>query len=89
MFGVYLPERLYEALPYLYVTSGVGTMVMIQGLLALVSGLLLVGAGSVVWRWRRAYRRLMRPDPTQSVGQRQADRRELENALRQINDRLR
>lgn len=43
------PEKVYEVLPYAYVTAGIGVMVSVESVLAFAAGALMAGAGAVVW----------------------------------------
>ena len=52
-----LPTKLYEALPYTYVASGIGIMLSSPLLLATAAGCLLALAGAVVWVLRSENRR--------------------------------
>ena len=56
MFDSYKPRWLYEALPYLYIGSGVTSFSTLNHTLSSLSGLLLVSAGFVVWKLRHDYR---------------------------------
>ena len=90
MFNLFIPGRVYEVLPVVYVTSGVSTAMMIDQMLAIVSGLLLISAGCLVWRMRHVYRRQSRQQAAyQRAMRRRNDARDLEKSLRQIQGRLR
>lgn len=52
-----LPEKVYEVLPFAYVAAGVGMMVGFESWLLLVSGMLMAGAGAVIWILRSDNRR--------------------------------
>lgn len=54
---MYLPKSLYEALPYLYIASGVAIFMAIGGPWVYLSASLLYAAGALVWVTRSAYRR--------------------------------
>lgn len=58
------PDWLYNALPYFYLASGGLTLLTLNNLMGVFSGLTLVSAGAVVWRLRYRYRRAF----TQSQG---------------------
>ena len=51
------PEKVYEVLPYAYVTAGIGVMVSVESVLAFVAGALMASAGAVVWVLRSDNRR--------------------------------
>jgi hemerythrin-like metal-binding protein len=51
------PDRLYEMLPFIYGAAGLVTMLWLRNLLAVASGLVLIGAALLVGYWRSAYRR--------------------------------
>lgn len=53
----YLPEQLYEALPFIYLGSGLLTMIMLPNFAGFLSGAMLISAGATVWRLRYRYRR--------------------------------
>lgn len=58
MFGnSYKPAWLYESLPYLYVVSGIVTILAVGNSIAVLSGSMLLSAGGVIWHMRRTYRR--------------------------------
>lgn len=50
------PRWLYELLPYLYIGGGAATLLGVRNLGAVLSSLLLVSAGGVIWKMRRDYR---------------------------------
>lgn len=52
-----IPRPLYELLPYLYFAIGIAAATNLHPLFGRVSGLLLVAAGLIIWRLRRAYRK--------------------------------
>ena len=52
-----LPTKLYEALPYVYIATGVAVLLSYSSWLALVCALLLTLAGAVVWILRSDNRR--------------------------------
>ena len=56
MFDSYKPRWLYEALPYLYVGGGVTSFTALEHSISVLSGLLLVSAGLVVWKLRHDHR---------------------------------
>lgn len=51
-----IPKPLYEALPYAYPVVGVIAMLVSGNAVGVVSGVLLISAGGVIWRMRRNYR---------------------------------
>ncbi len=60
--GLWLPRRLYESLPYVYMVAGLGALVLAfvrqrgpHGVLMLFGGLALT-VGLVLWMRRREYR---------------------------------
>jgi hemerythrin-like metal-binding protein len=53
---MWIPKTLYEALPYLYAGAGALAMSGLDGPVAMVSGLILVCAGGIVWMQRRSQR---------------------------------
>lgn len=62
----YLPDWLYELLPYAYLLSGIITwMVLPNGWL---SSLLLIAAGAIIWFQRRQYRNQNSPTETGHAG---------------------
>lgn len=61
---VSMPAWLYEALPYVYVGTGLLVAIKMDHLLALFGGLLLISAGIVVWRSRMIYRTAAEHTPT-------------------------
>jgi hypothetical protein len=48
-----IPEPLYELLPVIYALAGAWVLIVGEGLLAIVSGLLLWLASGLVFMWRR------------------------------------
>ncbi|SEH60475.1 hypothetical protein SAMN05660691_00466 [Rheinheimera pacifica] len=52
-----LPAKLYETLPYAYIAVGSAILLGINSWLAVVSGLLMVFAGAVIWVLRSDNRR--------------------------------
>lgn len=52
-----LPAKLYEAIPYTYVAVGSAMILAFDKWLALLSGLLIAGAGAVIWVLRSDHRR--------------------------------
>lgn len=52
-----LPNRLYEFLPYLYMSTGALSMSLLGHFIAVISGLLLIVAGALVWILRSDHRR--------------------------------
>lgn len=63
LFRGHKPEWLYEALPYLYVASGVVTAALLSNVVGTISGLLLISAGVIIWKLRRDYRAKNRLPP--------------------------
>lgn len=57
MFRGYKPEWLYEALPFIYIGSGLFCIGVVRNSGGLISGLLLISAGIIVWKLRRDHRR--------------------------------
>ena len=51
-----LPKWLYEPLPYIYVGVGFLTMIKMHQAIGIISGLLLLSAGLLIWRTRQIYR---------------------------------
>lgn len=51
------PEKVYEVLPYAYVSAGVAVMVSFDSVLAFAAGALMAAAGAVVWVLRSDNRR--------------------------------
>ena len=47
------PKWLYDALPYVYIASGLATLFVLRNAMAVFSGLMLVSAGATVWAMRR------------------------------------
>ena len=56
----FLPNFIYESLPYLYVAIGIFSMARIPGKLGGASGLLLLCLGLLVFHMRRSYRAQLR-----------------------------
>lgn len=52
----YVPAFIYELLPYLYILVGILALVKIPGQLGTLSGMLLLVAGLLVFKWRLAHR---------------------------------
>lgn len=52
-----LPDWLYNLLPFFYVGVGLLTMIVLQNIMAIFSGLTLLSAGGMVWMLRYRYRR--------------------------------
>ena len=53
---MWLPDWVYELLPYLYAAGGVATTWYFETPLGLLSGVLLLATGCLVWMMRRDYR---------------------------------
>lgn len=62
-----MPEWLYKALPYLYVLSGLATMLAIRHWMAVFSGAMLISAGAAVWFMRRGSSEPVRDVPRPTV----------------------
>ncbi len=54
------PEWFYKALPYIYLASGVATILVLRNKMAVFSGVMLISAGAIVWFMRTASRRRAR-----------------------------
>lgn len=52
-----LPNRVYEGLPYIYISTGVLAMSLLGNFVAVLSGLILIVAGALVWILRSDHRR--------------------------------
>lgn len=52
-----LPNRVYEMLPYLYIGTGALALSFLGNYLAVLSGLILIIAGALVWILRSEHRR--------------------------------
>jgi hypothetical protein len=52
-----LPFLLYESLPYLYLTSGFAVILLAELGFSIISGLLFITAGAMVWILRSDHRR--------------------------------
>lgn len=57
IFYGYKPDWLYESLPYVYVAAGTVCALLTANPIGIVSGLLLISAGAIVWHLRRSYRK--------------------------------
>lgn len=53
---MWLPDRIYEVLPYLYAIAGFSTAVYFDTPVGYVSGFLLLLTAGIVWMMRRDYR---------------------------------
>lgn len=53
---MWLPDRIYEMLPYLYAIAGFSTAVYFDTPIGYVSGFLLLLTAGIVWMMRRDYR---------------------------------
>ncbi|WP_119964156.1 hypothetical protein [Simplicispira lacusdiani] len=60
MLNFYKPHWFYEALPYVYVGSGLVSLAVLDHLLSAFSGLMLVTAGLVVGKLRYDHRHWQR-----------------------------
>lgn len=67
------PKWLYDALPYVYMASGLATLFVLQNAMAVFSGLMLVSAGATVWAMRRPGRNLDRQSLSASKRRAPAD----------------
>lgn len=52
-----LPNRLYEVLPYSYICLGSLSMLLLDNYVAVISGVILIVAGALVWILRSDHRR--------------------------------
>jgi hypothetical protein len=52
-----LPNSLYEGLPYIYISTGALAMPLLGNVVAVLSGLMLIVAGALVWILRSDHRR--------------------------------
>ena len=53
---MWLPDRLYEALPLLYGIAGLWTVYKFETLLGYTSGVILLITACIIWLMRRDYR---------------------------------
>jgi len=53
---MWLPDKLYEFLPYLYGVAGLATLYTFDNLLGFGSGILLLFTAGLIWLMRRDYR---------------------------------
>ncbi len=51
------PDWLYEALPAIYLATGLIALIVLQTVMGAISGLMLIAAAASVWSLRRRYRR--------------------------------
>jgi hypothetical protein len=56
---MWLPDWIYELLPYLYAVSGSATVVFFDKALSRISGVLLLLTAGIIWVTRRNYRQGM------------------------------
>ncbi len=63
----HIPDPIYNAIPYLYMGSGLLIAAILANLLALLSGLALLTAGVLIWSTRRTYRKAIRIRPAQPI----------------------
>jgi hemerythrin-like metal-binding protein len=56
-FRIYKPKWLYEILPYIYIASGILTIISMWNAMGMFSGCMLILAGLIVWNWRKNYRK--------------------------------
>ena len=52
--GFYIPDPIYRVLPLIYILTGVLTFYFVTTIMAILSGLLLISAGVLVYLWRSA-----------------------------------
>ena len=52
-----LPNHLYEGLPFIYIGTGASAMSLLGNFVAVLSGLILIVAGALVWILRSDHRR--------------------------------
>jgi hemerythrin-like metal-binding protein len=64
VFRGYQPDWLYKKLPYLYISAGVLTILVLRNAMAFFSGFMLISAGMIVWSIRNKYRETL---PSASV----------------------
>ena len=57
MFDFYLPDWLYEALPYAYLIAGIASITKLGSTLSMVSGGVLISACIYTWQMRRTHRK--------------------------------
>ncbi|HEY5718015.1 MAG TPA: hypothetical protein VIS52_05925 [Motiliproteus sp.] len=57
-----LPKSLYESLPYLYIASALGVVVLVDSALVYLFAAVLYAGGAMVWVMRSAYRRKTSPN---------------------------
>jgi hypothetical protein len=57
---MWLPDTLYELLPYLYGLAGIFTLYKFDTAIGHASGLLLIATACLVWVMRRDYRQAMK-----------------------------
>jgi hemerythrin-like metal-binding protein len=53
----YIPDWIYETLPYLYIGSGSLSIIALKNAIAIFSGLILIFTGIAVWVMRKQYRK--------------------------------
>lgn len=53
---MWLPDRLYEALPLIYAIAGLWTVYNFETLLGYTSGVILLITACIIWMMRRDYR---------------------------------
>ena len=56
---MWLPDWIYELLPYLYASAGVVTIIYFETSLGYASGILLNFTAGIIWLMRRDYRQCM------------------------------
>jgi hypothetical protein len=61
----HIPDFVYELLPYVYILVGILAMVKIPGQLGTFSGLVLLAAGLLVFKWRLEHRSTVRVEVRQ------------------------
>lgn len=69
---MHLPQPLYNALPALYVVSGLATLVAERGnLVGIASAAVLIAAGAIIATWRFQHRARLDAEATARMGFRQ------------------
>ncbi|NOQ70154.1 MAG: hypothetical protein GQ573_08610 [Gammaproteobacteria bacterium] len=63
-----LPKILYELLPFIYLSAGVGSGVIINSTIVIIASILLIAAGVLVLSMRIRYRRKIRSRVRRSYG---------------------
>lgn len=52
--GIFIPDPIYRFLPLVYIVTGCLTFVYVSTIMAIISGVLLISAGVLVFMWRSA-----------------------------------